>query len=127
MLSRVKLLQNSLTKISQDRIKQYIPPPCLSIDHVKELCNILENNFNNDQYNDFLLYNFLNNITPGVDETSYIKANLLNKICKEEIKVDLINKQGAVKILGTMQGGYNINILVDLLDDPQLGNLALKE
>ena len=127
MLSRVKLLQNSLTKISQDRLKQHIPPPCLSIDHVKELCNILENNFNNDKYNDFLLYNFLNNITPGVDETSYIKANLLNKICKEEIKVDLINKQGAVKILGTMQGGYNINILVDLLDDPQLGNLALKE
>ena len=70
---------------------------------------------------------FINRIIPGVDETSYIKANFLNNICNDEIISPLIDKENAIKILGTMQGGYNTKILIDLLDDEEYGYIAYKQ
>ena len=32
-----------------------------------------------------LLSQFINHIQPGVDESSYVKAQLLNDICKQSI------------------------------------------
>src|SRR5690606_20086881 len=45
-------------------------------------------------------------------------------IAKGETSSPLISKLDAVKLLGTMLGGYNIATLVELLDDAELGEEA---
>jgi aconitate hydratase 2/2-methylisocitrate dehydratase len=54
-------------------------------------------------------------IPPGVDEASYVKAGFLTAVAKGEIICPLISAQGAVDLLGTMMGGYNVQSLIDLL------------
>ena len=54
-------------------------------------------------------------IPPGVDEAAYVKAAFLTAIAKDEITSPLISHQGAVSLLGTMVGGYNVQSLIDLL------------
>lgn len=64
---------------------------------------------------DELVFLLKNRITPGVDETAKVKVDFLTAIAKKEIKCDLVSRQDAVDILGTMIGGYNVQSLVDLL------------
>jgi aconitate hydratase 2/2-methylisocitrate dehydratase len=59
-----------------------------------------------------------------VDEAAYVKAGFLTAIAKGEVSSPLIDKAHAVKLLGTMLGGYNIATLVELLDDSELASLA---
>ena len=66
----------------------------------------------------------MNHITPGVDETSYIKANFLNNICNDNIISPCINKEDAIQLLGTMQGGYNVPILINQLKNDEYGHYA---
>ena len=61
---------------------------------------------------------------PGVDEAAYVKAGFLAAITKGEASSPLISAEKAVFLLGTMQGGYNIQPLVDALDDPALAEGA---
>ena len=42
-------------------------------------------------------------------------------------KSPIISKRQAVELLGTMQGGYNVNILVNLLDNDELCDIAYKQ
>ena len=65
-----------------------------------------------------------NRIPPGVDEAAYVKAAFLTAIVKGEATSPLLEKPKAVQLLGMMQGGYNIETLVDLLDDSNLAELA---
>ena len=61
-----------------------------------------------------------------MDEAAYVKAAFLAAIIKDEAKSPLISKQKAIEILGTMQGGYNIEPLVNALDDNALAEHAAK-
>ena len=63
-------------------------------------------------------------VPPGVDEAAYVKAGFLAAIVKGEATSPLVTPQAAVHLLGTMQGGYNIQPLVDALDVPELSELA---
>ena len=56
-------------------------------------------------------------VPPGVDEAAYVKATYLSAIAKGETTQPLISRQYAIELLGTMQGGYNVATLVDLLSD----------
>ena len=60
----------------------------------------------------------------GVDDAAYVKASFLAAVAKGEVSCDAISPEDAVKLLGTMQGGYNVATLIDLLDDAQLGGVA---
>jgi aconitate hydratase 2/2-methylisocitrate dehydratase len=62
-----------------------------------------------------------------VDEAAYVKAGFLSAIAKGEATSPLIDKKRAVELLGTMQGGYNIVTLVELLDDAELAPVAAEE
>mmetsp|Transcript_26111 Transcript_26111/g.68540 ORF Transcript_26111/g.68540 Transcript_26111/m.68540 type:complete len:926 (+) Transcript_26111:36-2813(+) len=64
---------------------------------------------------------FLNRVPPGVDEAAYVKAGFLSAITKGEATAPTIDKQRAVEILGTMQGGYNVEALVASLDSDDEG------
>ncbi|MEC9085309.1 MAG: bifunctional aconitate hydratase 2/2-methylisocitrate dehydratase, partial [Pseudomonadota bacterium] len=71
-----------------------------------------------------LVYLLENRIPPGVDEAAYVKAAFLSAIAKGEATSPLVSKEYAVKLLGMMQGGYNIETLVELLDNSELAELA---
>ena len=58
------------------------------------------------------------------DEAAYVKAAFLADVVKGEVSTPLLSREEATKLLGTMQGGYNIEPLVHLLDDKDLAEIA---
>ncbi len=75
---------------------------------------------------DVILDLLTNRVSPGVDESAYVKAGFLAAIAKGEAKSSILDPARATELLGTMLGGYNIAPLVDLLDHDQLAPLAVK-
>jgi len=63
-------------------------------------------------------------VPPGVDEAAYVKAGFLAAIAKGEASSPLITAKDAIFLLGTMQGGYNIQPMIDALDSPELAEVA---
>ncbi|MFP2770164.1 bifunctional aconitate hydratase 2/2-methylisocitrate dehydratase [Oceanisphaera sp. KMM 10153] len=73
------------------------------------------------------LYELLSNrIPPGVDEAAYVKAGFLAAVAKGEVSSPVVSAEQATQLLGTMQGGYNIAPLVELLDVDALAPIAAK-
>ncbi len=75
---------------------------------------------------DFLLDLLANRVPAGVDEAAYVKAAFLTAIAKCEAKSEILSQNRTVELLGTMLGGYNVQPLIALLDDPQLAPTAAK-
>lgn len=67
-----------------------------------------------------------NRIPPGVDEAAYVKAGFLAAITKGDAQSPIVSKEKAAELLGTMQGGYNIEPLIALLDDDTLAPISVK-
>ncbi|KJG16731.1 bifunctional aconitate hydratase 2/2-methylisocitrate dehydratase [Photobacterium angustum] len=67
-----------------------------------------------------------NRIPPGVDEAAYVKAGFLAAITKGDAQSPIVSKEKAAELLGTMQGGYNIEPLISLLDDDTLAPTSVK-
>ena len=105
-----------------ERAEQGIPPLPLSAEQVNELVELLKNPPAGEEA--FLVELLTDRVPPGVDEAAYVKAGFLAAIAKGEAESPLVNKEHAVKLLGTMLGGYNIATLVELLDDKDLAELA---
>ncbi|NES95745.1 MAG: bifunctional aconitate hydratase 2/2-methylisocitrate dehydratase [Desertifilum sp. SIO1I2] len=96
-----------------ERALSGIPPLPLNAQQTTELCELLKNPPAGEE--EALLDLLRDRIPPGVDEAAYIKAGFLSAIAKGEIQCPLIVPQGAVSLLGTMIGGYNVQSLVELL------------
>jgi len=75
---------------------------------------------------DFLLDLLANRIPPGVDEAAYVKAGFLAAVAAGEVNSPLVSPAYATELLGTMQGGYNIEPLISLLENEQLAPIAAK-
>ncbi len=105
-----------------ERQKSGIMPKPLSAADVEELIEILQSP--PEERGSELLSLLADRVPPGVDEAAKVKADFLNRIAKEELSSPLIAPQKAVELLGTMQGGYNVNYLVDLLSNDKLGVYA---
>ena len=109
----------------EDRAAEGIPPLPLDAEQTAALVELLKNPPAGEE--DFLL-NLLTQCVPaGVDQAAYVKAGFLAAVAKGEVQSPLIAKQRATEILGTMLGGYNVQPLVDLLDDAELGAVASKQ
>ncbi len=65
-------------------------------------------------------------VPPGVDEAAYVKASFLADVAKGNTTCPLITPTQAAELLGTLLGGYNIQPLIDLLDDDKLAPIAAK-
>ncbi|CAM3533820.1 bifunctional aconitate hydratase 2/2-methylisocitrate dehydratase [Paraphotobacterium marinum] len=105
-----------------ERLKKGIVPKPLSAEQTASLIELLKQDNTTDEK---LLLDLLENrIPPGVDEAAYIKAGFLAAIAKGEVTSPYVSKDKAIQLLGTMQGGYNIEPLIDLLDDNKLGKQA---
>ncbi|WP_448553011.1 bifunctional aconitate hydratase 2/2-methylisocitrate dehydratase [Thalassotalea montiporae] len=72
----------------------------------------------------FLVDLLSNRIPPGVDEAAYVKASFLAAVAKGETHSPIISAEHATELLGTMLGGYNIQPMIDLLDDHKLSEIA---
>jgi aconitate hydratase 2/2-methylisocitrate dehydratase len=66
-------------------------------------------------------------VPPGVDPAAKIKADFLYQQIKEENPASIIAPQQAIELLGTMQGGYNVQPLIHLLDDPRWASSAAEQ
>ena len=99
-----------------------IPPKPLNAEQTAALVDLLKNPPAGEE--ETLVYLLENRIPPGVDEAAYVKAAFLSAIAKGEATSPLVSKEYAVKLLGMMQGGYNIETLVELLDNSELAELA---
>ncbi|PLW82297.1 bifunctional aconitate hydratase 2/2-methylisocitrate dehydratase [Kineobactrum sediminis] len=107
------------------RAAQNIPPKPLNTEQVAALVDLLKNPPAGE--NDFLLDLISTRVPPGVDEAAYVKAGFLSAVAKGETSSPLIDRKAAVELLGQMHGGYNIETLVGLLPDAELGPLAATE
>ncbi len=105
-----------------EREKKTIPPQPLLYGQVAELINSLRKTTKNEA--PFLVNLLIHHVSPGVGEGADIKARFLAQIAKGEEISPWIDKESAVNFLGNMQGGYNIQPLIDLLDDAALAPLA---
>jgi len=108
-----------------ERAAQDIPPKPLNAEQVAELVELLKNPPAGEEA--FLLDLISTRVPPGVDEAAYVKAGFLSAIARGEAGCPLIDRAAAVKLLGNMHGGYNIETLIGLLDDADLGGLAAGE
>ncbi len=108
-----------------ERAEQGIVPQPLDSEQTSGLVELLKNPPAGEE--EFLLDLITNRVPAGVDEAAYVKAGFLSAIAKGEATSPLIDKAHAVKLLGTMQGGYNIETLVALLDNAELAELAATE
>ena len=105
-----------------ERAEEGVPPKPLNAGQVTGLVELLKSPPPDEA--EFLLELLENRVPPGVDEAAYVKAGFLSALAKGEAESPLINSAEAVRLLGMMLGGYNIETLVSLLDSTELGELA---
>ena len=110
---------------AKERAAQDIPPLPLNAEQVNELVQLLKSPPAGED--EALVELLTDRVPPGVDEAAYVKAGFLAALAKGEAASPLIDRRRAVELLGTMLGGYNIQPLIDLLDDAELGELAAEQ
>ena len=104
------------------RKTQGIPPLPLSPEETEEVCTLLENPPVGKE--ELLLDLLMNRVAPGVDPAAKVKAGWLTKVAKGGISSSVLSKKKAVTILGTMLGGFNMQPLLELLQDKELAEDA---
>ncbi|HAS6216295.1 TPA: bifunctional aconitate hydratase 2/2-methylisocitrate dehydratase [Vibrio vulnificus] len=108
----------------EERAAEGVVPKPLDAEQVAGLVELLKNPPQGEEA--FLLDLLENRIPPGVDEAAYVKAGFLAAVICGEASSPLVSREHAAKLLGTMQGGYNIEPLVALLDDEALAPIAVE-
>lgn len=106
----------------KERAAQGVVPKPLSAQQVAELVELLKSPPQGEEA--FILDLLENRIPSGVDEAAYVKAGFLDAVAKGDISSPIITCERAVELLGTMQGGYNIQPLILQLDNPSLAPIA---
>jgi aconitate hydratase 2/2-methylisocitrate dehydratase len=107
-----------------ERAAMGIPALPLSPQQTADLVVLLKNPPKGEE--DFLLDLITHRVPAGVDQAAYVKAAFLAAVAKGEAKSPLISRVRATELLGTMVGGYNIQPLIDLLDDAECAPAATK-
>ena len=106
----------------ENRAAQGIVPQPLNEQQTADLVELLKNPPAGEEAT--LVDLLENRIPPGVDQAAYVKAAFLAAIVKGETTSPLISKQKAIELLGHMQGGYNVEPLIQALDDKELAKAA---
>jgi len=109
----------------QERSEQGVVPKPLNPEWTAQLVELLKNPPAGEE--EFLLDLITNRVPPGVDESAYVKAAFLSAIVNGETQSPLIDRAQAITLLGGMLGGYNIETLVNALDDAEVGDLAAEQ
>ena len=107
-----------------ERAAQGISPKPLTDEEVNELVALLKEPPTDEE--ELILDLITNRVPAGVDNAAYVKAAFLTDIAKNNTTSPLINRQRATELLGTMLGGYNIEPLIELLDDEEVADKAVE-
>jgi aconitate hydratase 2 / 2-methylisocitrate dehydratase len=108
-----------------ERTAQGIPALPLDAQQTADLVALLKNPPQGEE--EFLLDLLIHRVPAGVDQAAYVKAAFLAAVAKGEAQSPLVSRVRATELLGTMLGGYNIQPLIDLLDDAECAPAAAKE
>jgi aconitate hydratase 2/2-methylisocitrate dehydratase len=100
-------------KHTEERAQLGVPPLPLNASQTAELVELLKENIVAEK--DYILDLFANRIPAGVDDAAYVKAAFLNDVVQDKTKCSAITKLDAIKLLGNMHGGFNVNPLVEAL------------
>jgi aconitate hydratase 2/2-methylisocitrate dehydratase len=106
----------------KERAAQGIPALPLTPEQTSDLCKLLVKPPKGKE--NFLLDLITNRVSPGVDPAAKVKAEFLAEIVTGKKKSPLIDPFAAIKLLGTMIGGYNVAPLVSALKDKKLADDA---
>jgi aconitate hydratase 2/2-methylisocitrate dehydratase len=104
-----------------ERANQNIPPLPLDADQTSQLVDLLKAEH---EESELLLHLLKERVPAGVDQAAYVKAAFLSDITTGKADSPYVSKVDAVKILGTMLGGYNIQPLIECLKIDSLGSDA---
>jgi len=99
-----------------------IPPLPLSAEQTAEVIELIKSPPAGEA--EFLLDLLTYRVPPGVDDAAKVKASFLSAVAHGDFPVELISRERATELLGTMVGGYNVKPLIDLLGDAQVGAIA---
>ena len=108
-------------KSLKERADLGIPPLPLSAEQTSELVELIKKENNKE-----LLELLITRVPAGVDDAAYVKAAFLADISQKKIKCELISPKDATFYLGTMLGGYNVEPLINLIDDQECGDIAVE-
>ncbi|GHB55736.1 aconitate hydratase B [Psychrosphaera saromensis] len=106
----------------EERAAEGIVPKPLDAAQVAALIELIKNPPAGEE--EFLLDLITNRVPPGVDDAAYVKAGFLAALSKGEVASSILSADKATELLGTMLGGYNIQPMIHLLDDPELADTA---
>ncbi|MHB8058548.1 MAG: bifunctional aconitate hydratase 2/2-methylisocitrate dehydratase [Desulfuromonadaceae bacterium] len=106
----------------KERAAQGIPALPLTPEQTTGLCQLLANPPAGQE--SFLLTLLKDRVSPGVDPAAEVKAAFLAEIVAGTKKSPLVSAVDAVRILGTMMGGYNVAPLVAALSNAELADEA---
>jgi aconitate hydratase 2/2-methylisocitrate dehydratase len=99
-----------------------IPPLPLSAEQTEALTVLLVDPPAGEEA--FLLELLTHRVPAGVDDAARVKAAFLAEIARGDKTVALISRAKATELLGTMLGGFNIQPLIALLKDAEVGTVA---
>lgn len=99
-----------------------IPPLPLNAEQVKALSGLVLDPPHGAE--EFVLELLKDHVPPGVDPAAFEKAELLKNIAFREKTSEIFSPKDAVRLLGRMRGGYNIEPLIELLNDGELADEA---
>lgn len=117
---------DSYRQHAAERDAEGLPPLALDANQVAELIELIKDCPAGEE--DFLMDLLVNRVPPGVDQAAYVKAAFLADVAKGitpcDLPCNLLDAVRATEILGTMLGGYNIQPLIDLLDNETTADAA---
>lgn len=108
----------------EERAAQNVPPLPLNAQQTAELIELIKNPSAGEEQT--LLELLTQRVPAGVDQAAYVKAAFLADVAKGQAHSPLLTRPQAVQLLGTMLGGYNIQPLIDALDDEALAPTAVQ-
>lgn len=109
----------------KERAAQGIPPLPLDPKQAQIVVELLRKPPAGEE--SFLLDLISNRVPTGVDDATYVKANFLDAVLKGAVTSPVVSKVKAVELLGFMQGGYNVQPMIDALDlAPELAEKAVE-
>jgi len=105
-----------------ERQGQGLPPLPLNVEQTASLIELLKKDAAKDSN---LLVSLLESRVPaGVDQAAFVKAAFLNDLAKNNTHSPYITDDYAIKLLGTMLGGYNVQSLIALLETDKANQAA---
>lgn len=115
---------NNYLKMVEERVAQGIAPKPLSVQQLNVLIEKIKTCKTSSKEKSELLFNLSQRVPAGVDEAAQVKAVFLERVANQEIHVEILAPLDAVKLLGTMQGGYNVKPLLSFLEKEELAQVA---